>query len=143
MRDESVTTKLAAQLESVLPAAVKQMGIELTMERVFIKDTFLVFRLAVVEHDTLRLLTVVKGEAFAESFAELVGCLERMDLKDELHQLESKIWRKIHDALLLKLAERIPEKLEENGIHVELAVLDSKTQADHFFETLSSLNAAS
>merc|ERR1719231_1067771 len=134
--DSTVIDKMTTGLIEKIPATISEMGISADLTKVFQKHAFVVLKLQVKAADKLQLFKATKGEAYAEKFAELLGCLEFLELHDAKEKIDITVLDKVHDALIVKLNDVIPAKMQENGITVDCCVCSSADQAGYLFERL-------
>jgi hypothetical protein len=135
--DEKVIASLAETLVSKILIAVNDMGIKADIKKKFQKGAFVVVRVHVQDVDKLALILGAKGPEFASSFSALVSSLSSLGLADTaLPKIDKKIQDLVHNALITKFAEAIPQKMAEQGLEVQCDVKSSEDQADFFFEAL-------
>jgi hypothetical protein len=81
------------------------------------------------------------GDEFADDFAGLLVKLEKLGMiEGVLPTINDKIRVKIHEGLISKLGEMLPQKMAENGVNIDCAVLASAEQADYFFDMMDKVN---
>mmetsp|Transcript_77869 Transcript_77869/g.152388 ORF Transcript_77869/g.152388 Transcript_77869/m.152388 type:complete len:151 (+) Transcript_77869:86-538(+) len=137
--ESKVASKVAAQLAEKIPAAVESMGITLTVQPKFQHGSYVVLRAEVRDVAPLTLVRFAKGDEFADSFKSLMDSLTHLELTDALEQVGVKVHDKVFAALVVKLAEVLPAKLQEQGITTTVVAKAAKDQAEFFFDFISRL----
>mmetsp|Transcript_29281 Transcript_29281/g.60000 ORF Transcript_29281/g.60000 Transcript_29281/m.60000 type:complete len:199 (-) Transcript_29281:347-943(-) len=137
--DEKVAGKLGEKLSEVVPSAVHEMGIELNVEQKFQKGPLVVLRVQVTSIDAISLLTSVKGEEFASTFATMVQCFETLGIEQGLSTVKEQVNTKVTEALMEKLSEILPQKLADNQIEATCVAMSSQDQAEYFYEQVNAM----
>jgi hypothetical protein len=100
-------------------------------------------RIQVTEVDKIKLLSKVKGSEFSANFEVLFHSLEQLGLESTASvQIDRKLKDHIQEGLIKRFGEVIPQKLQENGVSVDIEVVDSDNQAEYFFPTLAVIRDA-
>ncbi|KAF0699542.1 Aste57867_9879 [Aphanomyces stellatus] len=140
VKDAAVTAKVATQLEAQLPQRMHEMGLGITCKKVFLHNSFVVFECQ-LEHITLpELILKAKGEAFAGHFQSLMDAIDAMELTEAKSNMHTKVTDKVCTALLEKLETKLPEKLGQQGLEVNVVTRTAADQAKFFFDCLNSLD---
>lgn len=139
--DEKVIENLAAILIDKIRAAVSEMGIIAEMNKVFQHETFVVISVQIGDVDKLRLIRASKGPEFADSFSSLITSLQSLGLENTaIPMIDQKVLNLVHEGMMKKFGDMIPQKMSEAGLEVECNVCASEDQADFFFPALQKLN---
>lgn len=138
--DDKFAQTVASKLVETIPSKVQDLGITLELTTVFQRGTYVVLRAKIAAIDTPVLLAKTKGDDFATKFAQLLELLDFFQVTDAREGVETKIRGKVHEALLTKLEELLPAKLQESGnIAVSVTAKREVEQAEFFFAFLNSL----
>eukprot|EP00808_Paulinella_micropora_P004412 g48690.t1 len=142
MTEDKMTAEIAKKLVDRIPAKTKDMGITLEVQTRFQKGCYLVLRARVVQIDPDVLIPKAKGEEFHAKFKTLLEALTFLGVQDAGARIEEKISQKVHDGLMTKICEILPEKLEQEAhVKVEVTAKDDAEQAGFFYDFLESLEA--
>ena len=88
----------------------------------------------------MKLMLAAKGKAFADTFSSLISNLESLGLQETaIPTIDEKILKSVHDGMMSKFSEVIPQKLTEAGLEVECSVCSCEDQAEVFFTILERL----
>ena len=137
VNESKIATKVATQLAEKIPVALSEKGITLECIPRFQHGSFIVMRAQVMEVTPVQLVTLAKGEAFGASFAQMLGSFESLDLKDAMSTVQERVNEKVNVALLEKLAEILPVKLQEQGIITKISAKPEREQAEFFFDFMA------
>eukprot|EP00619_Florenciella_sp_RCC1007_P009136 CAMPEP_0205905108 /NCGR_PEP_ID=MMETSP1325-20131115/1150_1 /ASSEMBLY_ACC=CAM_ASM_000708 /TAXON_ID=236786 /ORGANISM="Florenciella sp., Strain RCC1007" /LENGTH=201 /DNA_ID=CAMNT_0053270989 /DNA_START=52 /DNA_END=657 /DNA_ORIENTATION=+ len=140
VNDEKIAGKLAEKLVDVVPAAVEEMGIGLSMDQKFQKGPFVVLRVHVDSIDTDTLLRSAKGAEFADTFSTMLECFRTLGIEQGLATVKEQVNTKVTESLMEKLAEILPQKLAENQIEATCVAMSAQDQAEYFYEQISALD---
>ena len=138
--DDKFAATVASKLVETIPTKTQDLGITLSLTSVFQRGTYVVLKATISNINTPVLLTKTKGEEFAAKFAELQELLTFFQVSDARDGIETKIRGKVHDALLTKLEEQLPAKLQESGnVAVTVQAKRPAEQAQFFYDFLAAL----
>eukprot|EP00413_Alexandrium_margalefii_P001917 CAMPEP_0204519374 /NCGR_PEP_ID=MMETSP0661-20131031/4698_1 /ASSEMBLY_ACC=CAM_ASM_000606 /TAXON_ID=109239 /ORGANISM="Alexandrium margalefi, Strain AMGDE01CS-322" /LENGTH=191 /DNA_ID=CAMNT_0051524873 /DNA_START=54 /DNA_END=629 /DNA_ORIENTATION=+ len=112
--EDRVAAQLAKRIPKALPEKMRELGIEADAEQVFLKGSLVVVKLAVKHVDDKKLLQPKVGL--------LSSC---MCCSDEM--MRGAVAARLKEAL----PKRLPEKLEENGMNVEVVARGEKEQQEY------------
>lgn len=140
--DETIVAKLATTLMEKVPEAIAEMGIKATVTKKFQFKSFVVLQVVVNDVNKSTLLKATKGDEYARNFDTLLTSLKSLELEDALHTIDEKISEKIHESMMSKFAEIIPNKVKSSGLEVACEVCDGQRQTEYFFNTVSQLQEA-
>merc|ERR1712167_521836 len=108
------------------------MGVNVRKE--FQRGPFAVMRCELTEVDAVQTMKQAKGEEFAEKFGKMLSLFDEMEMGD---QIFAKVFAKLQD----KMAEVMPQKLEEQGkLKVAVTCKTAEEQAPYFFEFLRDMD---
>lgn len=139
VNESKIAAKVATQLSEKIPAAVKSMGITLEVTPKFKLGSFVVLKARLIEVTPFEIVKFAKGDAYGESFAAMLDAFETLELHDAIQTVSVKVQEKINSALIEKLADVLPEKLQEQGILITAIAKSSKDQAEFFFDFVRGL----
>ena len=140
INDESVISKVVDQLEAKLEKVTSDMGIMCDIARRYSKGTYICLKVEIKDIDKMTLIAAAKGVEYQKKFVALLSALEELGLGEKaIPKIDEKIAAQVHSNIMLKFQEQIPLKLAEQGVICEINVIDSKFQADFFFNVLESM----
>eukprot|EP00812_Abedinium_dasypus_P013032 NODE_653_length_1426_cov_370.363968.p2 GENE.NODE_653_length_1426_cov_370.363968~~NODE_653_length_1426_cov_370.363968.p2 ORF type:complete len:385 (-),score=127.04 NODE_653_length_1426_cov_370.363968:255-1334(-) len=128
--EEKFATKIAEKLHETLPGAMKEAGIDLTIERCQNEGppTHFSLSLQVRGLDMAGLgktglkLNEADAARFAAAFAGIQQSLRRMGMEEKADGISSGIGDKVRNALMVKLQEILPQKLGDQGVKIKVEV---------------------
>jgi len=126
--DDKFNAAVARKLESAIPCALADKGINLNFKRLPPReDAGIVVRIVVESFDLEQLLTMGKGPDFAKGFARLMELLDKLaSLGEGFAHLRSKKGE-ISSKISAQVRNRVQEKLKENlaqKLHARVTVVD-------------------
>lgn len=140
---ELVLGKISEKLMEGVKLAVSEMGINASVQKSFQDGAYVVIRVQVNEIEKLKLLTKAKGADFSAAFEVLLHSLAQLGLESTASvQIDKKMKDHIQEGLMKRFGETIPQKLAENGVSVDVEVVNSEDQADYFYQTLAGIKDA-
>jgi len=139
--DEKIAATVAAKLIETIPSKTADMGITLQLTTSFQKGAYVVLKAQVTNVNTPVLLAKAKGDEFATKFAQLLDLLDYFSVSDTKAGIEKKVHGKVQEALLTKLEEVLPAKLQEANISVSVSAKPDFEQAEFFYSFLASIEA--
>ena len=137
--ESKIATKVAAQLVEKIPAALVDKGIGLECSARYQFGSFIVLRAQVTEVTPVQLVTLAKGEAFGQKFAQMMDSFEALELAEAIGTVQEKVKAKVNAALIDKLAEILPVKLLEQGIQTTISAKPEHEQAEFFFDFIAGM----
>lgn len=117
------------------------MGITLELTPKFKLGSFIVLKARIVDLTPLQLVKFAKGDAYAASFSSMLDSFEELELTEAIHTVSVKVQEKVSTALVQKLAEVLPGKLEEQGILITVVAKSSHEQSEFFFDFVQGLQS--
>jgi len=137
--ESRIAPQIAEQLTEKIPQALEAMGIITKVVPKFRLGALVVLQVTITDIRPLELVAFAKGEVFAEHFQSMLEAFRGLGLHDKTDQVKSIVQRKVHDALVEKLAERLPPKLAEQGVVVSVVAKASRDQAAFFFDFIAGI----
>lgn len=138
--DEAIINTLADNLKEKIEAAVRDMGIVCEVQKKFQKGAFVTFHVCVSEVDNLQLILAVKGAEFASSFSTLLVSLGNLGLEETaLPKINNKISQLVHEGMIRRFGEVVPQKMAEAGLNVQVNVCSPEDQAGIVFEDVENI----
>ncbi|CAK0837391.1 unnamed protein product, partial [Prorocentrum cordatum] len=132
--ESKIATKVAAQLVEKIPAVLAEKGITLECKARYQFGSFIVLRAQVTEVTPVQLVTLAKGDAFGQKFGQMLESFEALELAEALDTVQAKVRDKVNIALIEKLTEILPAKLQEQGIQTTISAKPTHEQAEFFFD---------
>eukprot|EP00931_Biecheleriopsis_adriatica_P117262 TRINITY_DN92799_c0_g1_i1.p1 TRINITY_DN92799_c0_g1~~TRINITY_DN92799_c0_g1_i1.p1 ORF type:complete len:195 (-),score=45.83 TRINITY_DN92799_c0_g1_i1:98-682(-) len=114
--ENGLAASLAAKLPEVLPLKMAELGVHVAVETHFRKGSFLALKVTVLSAD-LDHLNAQRFLTVSDIFQSCTGC----------NSVEADVTSKLIDIL----PEKLPEKMAEEGVVVEIIAMREEDEADY------------
>lgn len=128
--DAKIIEKMAPALQTKIPEAIKEMGIDMTAKTIYTNGPLFVVQFTINGVDTLKLIKAGKGEEGATHFKKLFDAMTFFGNATKISGIEEKVRSKAKCKIMEKLAEKIPAKTIDLGLKIECISLQPADQGE-------------
>lgn len=118
--DGVLTKKVTTKLETMLPPALQDMGIQCTFKTSKIDKLTGTMVMRISNYSRGEAMRKAKGEVFAESLESIVDTLGKLGMEEKIASVDAKISAQLRAGLIAKIPEILEMKLKEQGIVVNV-----------------------
>lgn len=128
--DAKIIEKMSPALETKIPEAIKEMGIDMSAKTVYKNGPLFIVEFTINDVDTLKLIKCGKGEEGEKHFSKLFDAMTFFGNEEKIAGIEEKVRGKAKGNLMAKLSEKIPAKVADMGLKIECTGLEPKDQGE-------------
>ena len=123
--NDKVIETTVPKLSENIPKALKEMGLEISLKKVFQQGPLFVMHASINDVDVLKLIGKTKGEEGAEHMENIMNALVFLGVEEKVDGIKNNIANKTKENIMGKLSEMIPKKMEKAGEIIIIVKLDA------------------
>lgn len=135
--NDKVIETAVPKLTENIPKALKEMGLELSLQKVFQQGPLFVMHASIDDVDVLKLISKSKGEEGAEHMENIMNALVFLGVEEKVEGIKNNIANKTKENIMVKLSEMIPKKMEKAGLMVECVPCNPSDECRWLFSYLN------
>eukprot|EP00930_Biecheleria_cincta_P085003 TRINITY_DN74423_c0_g1_i1.p1 TRINITY_DN74423_c0_g1~~TRINITY_DN74423_c0_g1_i1.p1 ORF type:complete len:473 (-),score=105.73 TRINITY_DN74423_c0_g1_i1:26-1444(-) len=116
--DEAFTSKVTSKLETMLPPAMQEMGIQCTFNATKIEGLTGTMVMHITDYSIGEAMRKAKGEVFAGSLDTIFETLRNLGMEEKVASIDKKIGVQLRAGLMTKIPEILEQKLSEQNVKV-------------------------
>ena len=131
--NDKIIETASPKLSENIPKALQQMGLDISLKKVFQQGPLFVMHAEIQDVDVLKLIGKTKGQEGADHMENIMNALVFSGAEEKVDCIKNNTSNKTKENIMNKLAEIIPQKMEKAGLMVEFVPCNTSDQCRWLF----------